>query len=116
MVIFEGRDSAGKGGTIKRITYRLNPRVVRVVAHSTPTKKASSDENPEVRLELRIHDPRRCWKLSTMDQEARARPFNLVPKDYPWHKQNNNFAIPPIRSIPNTMKKQTVMSHNIVDI
>jgi len=32
LVIFEGRDSAGKGGVIKRITQRLNPRVCRVVA------------------------------------------------------------------------------------
>ena len=32
VVIFEGRDSAGKGGAIKRITQRLNPRVVRTVA------------------------------------------------------------------------------------
>ena len=32
VVIFEGRDAAGKGGVIKRITERLNPRVVRVVA------------------------------------------------------------------------------------
>ena len=32
VVIFEGRDSAGKGGAIKRITQRLNPRVARVVA------------------------------------------------------------------------------------
>ena len=38
-VIFEGRDSAGKGGTIKRITRRLNPRVTRVVALGTPTEK-----------------------------------------------------------------------------
>ena len=38
-VIFEGRDTAGKGGTIKRITYRLNPRVSRVVAMGTPTEK-----------------------------------------------------------------------------
>ncbi|MFL7892523.1 MAG: polyphosphate kinase 2 [Anaerolineales bacterium] len=41
-VIFEGRDSAGKGGVIKRITYRLNPRVVRVVALPTPTEKEKS--------------------------------------------------------------------------
>ena len=34
VVIFEGRDTAGKGGTIKRITYRLNPRVCRVAASS----------------------------------------------------------------------------------
>ena len=41
-VIFEGRDSAGKGGTIKRITYRLSPRVARVVATPTPTDKEKS--------------------------------------------------------------------------
>ena len=41
-VIFEGRDSAGKGGVIKRITYRLSPRVVRVVALPTPTEKEKS--------------------------------------------------------------------------
>ena len=41
-VIFEGRDSAGKGGTIKRITRRLSPRVVRVVATPTPTEKEKS--------------------------------------------------------------------------
>ena len=39
VVIFEGRDTAGKGGTIKRITDRLNPRVVRVVALGVPTEK-----------------------------------------------------------------------------
>jgi polyphosphate kinase 2 (PPK2 family) len=38
-VIFEGRDSAGKGGVIKRITQRLNPRICRVVALSKPTGK-----------------------------------------------------------------------------
>ena len=32
VVLFEGRDSAGKGGAIKRVTQRLNPRVCRVVA------------------------------------------------------------------------------------
>ena len=32
VVIFEGRDAAGKGGTIKRITESLNPRICRVVA------------------------------------------------------------------------------------
>jgi polyphosphate kinase 2 len=38
-VIFEGRDAAGKGGVIKRITQRLNPRIVRVVALATPTER-----------------------------------------------------------------------------
>jgi polyphosphate kinase len=39
VVIFEGRDAAGKGGVIKRITETLNPRFVRVVALGTPTEK-----------------------------------------------------------------------------
>jgi polyphosphate kinase 2 len=39
VVIFEGRDAAGKGGVIKRITERLNPRVVRVVALPAPTER-----------------------------------------------------------------------------
>jgi len=38
-VLFEGRDAAGKGGVIKRITQSLNPRVCRVVALGTPTEK-----------------------------------------------------------------------------
>ncbi|MCG8560670.1 MAG: polyphosphate kinase 2 [Hyphomicrobiales bacterium] len=39
VVIFEGRDAAGKGGVIKRITQRLNPRVCRVVALPAPTER-----------------------------------------------------------------------------
>jgi polyphosphate kinase 2 len=39
MVIFEGRDTAGKGGTIKRIMERLNARHARVVALGTPTER-----------------------------------------------------------------------------
>lgn len=39
VVVFEGRDAAGKGGTIKRITETLNPRIVRVVALATPTER-----------------------------------------------------------------------------
>ena len=38
-VVFEGRDTAGKGGTIKRITERVSPRVFRVVALPAPTEK-----------------------------------------------------------------------------
>ena len=143
-VIFEGRDSAGKGGVIKRITYRLSPRVVRVVALPAPTEKEKTqwyfqryvphlpsagemvlfdrswynragvervmgfctdeeyhefmgtvngfesaltrsettlikywmhidDDTQEARFQQRIHDPRRRWKLSPMDLEARSR-------------------------------------------
>ena len=39
VVLFEGRDAAGKGGVIKRITQRLNPRVCKVVALSAPTER-----------------------------------------------------------------------------
>ncbi|MBS0234281.1 MAG: polyphosphate kinase 2 [Proteobacteria bacterium] len=42
VVVFEGRDAAGKGGVIKRITQRLNPRVVRVVALTTPSERERS--------------------------------------------------------------------------
>jgi len=41
-VVFEGRDAAGKGGAIKRILERTNPRVVKVVALGTPTERERS--------------------------------------------------------------------------
>ncbi len=37
VAVFEGRDAAGKGGTIKRVTEHLNPRIARIVALSKPT-------------------------------------------------------------------------------
>ncbi|WP_432097355.1 polyphosphate kinase 2 [Streptomyces sp. bgisy100] len=39
VVVFEGRDAAGKGGTIKRVTEQLNPRVARIVALPRPTER-----------------------------------------------------------------------------
>ena len=39
VVVFEGRDAAGKGGVIKRVTQRLNPRVCRVVALPAPSER-----------------------------------------------------------------------------
>jgi polyphosphate kinase len=41
-VVFEGRDGAGKGGTIKAITERVSPRVFRVIALPTPTEREQS--------------------------------------------------------------------------
>jgi len=41
-ILFEGRDGAGKGGTIKAITERVSPRVFRVVALATPTEREKS--------------------------------------------------------------------------
>src|SRR5215475_10685982 len=39
VILFEGRDSAGKGGVIKRITQRLNPRICRVAALPAPSER-----------------------------------------------------------------------------
>jgi len=41
-IVFEGRDGAGKGGTIKAITERVSPRVFRVLALPTPTEREKS--------------------------------------------------------------------------
>jgi polyphosphate kinase 2 (PPK2 family) len=42
VVLFEGRDAAGKGGVIKRVTQRLNPRSCKVVALAAPTERGRS--------------------------------------------------------------------------
>jgi polyphosphate kinase len=162
-IVFEGRDTAGKGGTIKRITERVSPRVFKVVALSAPTDRERSQMyvqryvphfpaagevvifdrswynragvepvmgfcTPEVsekfleqvpafekamvdngiilikywlevspdeqtrRLEGRIHDPRKIWKLTDMDLKSygrwddysRARDAMFVATDTPW--------------------------------
>jgi polyphosphate kinase 2 len=43
IILFEGRDAAGKGGVIKRITERTNPRIVRVVALGVPTEREKTE-------------------------------------------------------------------------
>jgi len=43
VVLFEGRDAAGKGGVIKRITQRMSPRICRVVALGTPTEREKKE-------------------------------------------------------------------------
>jgi polyphosphate kinase 2 len=143
-IVFEGRDAAGKGGVIKRIVERTNPRIIRVVALGVPTERqrsqwyferwsahlpangeivlfdrswytraltervmgfcsddeyqeflrscpqfermlirsevavlkywfSVSDEEQERRFQTRAADPKRRWKLSPMDIEARDR-------------------------------------------
>src|SRR6266850_1135127 len=42
VIVFEGRDGAGKGGTIKAITERVSPRVFRVIALAAPTEREKS--------------------------------------------------------------------------
>jgi polyphosphate kinase 2 len=162
-IVFEGRDTAGKGGTIKRITERVSPRVFRVVALPAPSERERSqmyvqryithfpgagevvifdrswynragvepvmgfctpeqterflEQAPAVekamtdsgilllkywlevspdeqtrRLESRIHDPRKIWKLSDMDLKSysrwfdysRARDAMLAATDSAW--------------------------------
>ncbi len=144
VVVFEGRDAAGKGGAIKRITQRLNPRVCRVVALPAPSERertqwyfqryathlpaageivlfdrswynragvervmgfcteqeveeffravpefermlvrsgiklikywfSITDEEQQFRFLMRVHDPLKQWKLSSMDLESRRR-------------------------------------------
>ena len=162
-IVFEGRDTAGKGGTIKRITERVSPRVFRVVALPAPTEREKSQmyiqrymahfpaagevvifdrswynragvervmgfcrpdeterflalapgaeksmtdsgilllkywlevgpEEQTRRLESRINDPRKIWKLSDMDLKSysrwydysRARDAMLAATDTEW--------------------------------
>jgi polyphosphate kinase len=162
-IVFEGRDTAGKGGTIKRITERVSPRVFKIVALSAPTERERSqmyvqrymahfpaagevvifdrswynragvervmgfctpeqtekflEQVPAVekamvdngiillkywlevspdeqtrRLEGRINDPRKVWKLTDMDLKSygrwddysRARDAMFAATDTPW--------------------------------
>jgi polyphosphate kinase 2 len=162
-IVFEGRDTAGKGGTIQRITERVSPRVFRVVALPAPNEREKSqmyiqryishlpsagevvifdrswynragvervmgfctpeqterflEETPQVekamsesgiillkywlevgpheqtrRLESRINDPRKIWKLSDMDLKgygrwydySRARDAMFAATDTAW--------------------------------
>jgi polyphosphate kinase 2 len=144
VAIFEGRDAAGKGGVIKRINQRLNPRICRVVALPAPSEREKSqwyfqryvphlpaggeivlfdrswynragvervmgfatadqveqffhdtpefermlvrsgillmkywfsitDQEQQLRFQMRIDDPMRQWKLSPMDLQSRVR-------------------------------------------
>ena len=162
-IVFEGRDTAGKGGTIKRIVERVSPRVFRVIALAAPTERersqlyfqryvthfpaasevvifdrswynragvervmgfctpqeterflamapgvekaivdsgillvkywleVSADEQTR-RIESRVHDPRKVWKLSAMDLESygrwydysRARDAMFAATDTAW--------------------------------
>src|SRR5580765_6164260 len=52
VVLFEGRDAAGKGGAIKRITESLNPRICRVVALGTPTEREKTQWFSSVMLPI----------------------------------------------------------------
>jgi polyphosphate kinase 2 (PPK2 family) len=46
-IVFEGRDGAGKGGTIKAMTERVSPRIFRIVALPAPTEREKSQMYPQ---------------------------------------------------------------------
>ncbi len=63
VILFEGRDAAGKGGVIKRITQRLNPRTCRVAALPAPNDREKTSGTFSVIS--RICPPRARWCCST---------------------------------------------------
>jgi polyphosphate kinase 2 (PPK2 family) len=64
VILFEGRDAAGKGGVIKRITQRLNPRVCRVVALPAPNDRERTQWYFQRYVSLTCRLPAR-WFCST---------------------------------------------------
>ncbi len=62
VILFEGRDAAGKGGAIKRITESLNPRVCRVVALGVPTEK----EKTQWYFQRYVSPPACCRRNGTL--------------------------------------------------
>jgi polyphosphate kinase len=69
-IVFEGRDGAGKGGTIKAITERVSPRVFRVIALAAPTEREKSQmyvqryipHFPAAGRHLRPQLVQPCWR------------------------------------------------------
>jgi polyphosphate kinase 2 (PPK2 family) len=93
VIIFEGRDAAGKGGTIRAITERCSPRIFRIVALPTPSDREKTQMHIQRYLphfpaagEVVIFDrsyynrreSRRCWdsvpRSSTANSSTSARP------------------------------------------
>ena len=72
VVLFEGRDAAGKGGTIKRFMEHLNPRGARVVALEKPTEQESEDQRGE---SAPSHDPHTVARVTT-DRNCEFGPFD----------------------------------------
>ena len=76
IVVFEGRDAAGKGGVIKTITERVSPRIFRVVALPAPTER----EKSQLYLQRYITNfpaaGRDCAVRSQLVQQGRRRTGN----------------------------------------
>lgn len=84
IIIFEGRDSAGKGGAIRRITHYLNPRLFRVVALPKPTK----DEREQWYFQRYVYHFPKYGEILFLDRSwynrAVVEPVNgfCTPKEY----------------------------------
>src|SRR6476469_4892839 len=63
-IVFEGRDTAGKGGVIKRITERVSPRVFRVIALPAPTER----ENSQMYIQRYISHFPAAWEVVIFDR------------------------------------------------
>nr|WSX53095.1 hypothetical protein OG409_31745 [Streptomyces sp. NBC_00974] len=72
VVVFEGRDAAGKGGTIKRAAERLNPRVARIAALPTPTERERTQWYFQ-----------RCWEAYSRAQDEML--VHTDTADAPWY-------------------------------
>lgn len=60
VIVFEGRDAAGKGGTIKRFMEHLNPRGARVVALEKPTEKSAPSGTSSAMSSICLPPVRSC--------------------------------------------------------
>ena len=83
LMIFEGRDAAGKGGTIKRITEHLNPRGARVIALDKP----SDVERSQWYFQRYVHHLPSAGEIVLFDRSY----YNLVVLNLLWgfvHKRN----------------------------
>ena len=83
MVVFEGRDGAGKGGVIKAITERVSPRVFRVVALPSPTERQKSQMYIQRYME---HFPAAgevvIWDRSWYNRAGVERVMGFCPEDH----------------------------------
>jgi polyphosphate kinase 2 (PPK2 family) len=166
VIVFEGRDGAGKGGVIKAITERVSPRVYRVVALPAPTEREKSqmyvqrymrhlpaageivifdrswynragvervmefctmeqvkrlkvsEEEQTRRLEARIDDPRKIWKLSPMDLKSYNRWYDYSRTRDDMFKATDSSWAPwyVVRSDDKRRARLNVISHLLAQI
>jgi len=90
IIIFEGRDSAGKGGAIRRITEHINPRFFRTVALGIPTE-----------------DERRQWFFQRYANQL-PRPGEIVFFDRSWY---NRAVVEPVNGFCTQKEYSIFMSH-----